>query len=510
MSLSRREFILTTAASAAALPLTLRAQGAAGIAGRWFRHGVASGDPLTDGVILWTRVTPVAGASTPVSVRWRIASDERLSQAIARGVATTSAARDYTVKVDARGLEPGRTYYYAFDTGGEQSPTGRTRTLPARADRLRLASISCSNYPTGYFNVYRCLANRPDLDAIVHLGDYVYETAAAFPDDRESGRVAMVAGEAVALADYRRLYAIYRSDVDLQEAHRLYPWVLIWDDHEIIDNASRVGAPGHTAKQGSWQTRRLGAYRAYMEWMPIRESAPLTSVRLYRRFRFGDLADLVMLDTRGLRDRQPDTADFDTLTDPRRSLLGAEQEAWLFDRLRRSQRAGTPWRLLGQQIIFAPLTTPGVKTQNLDVWDGYPVARRRVLDMIGAEKITDLAILTGDAHSSWAMDVPKPETRYDARTGAGSAAVELVSPAVSSSPMNAVAVLRERGSLLKLAVPHLKFLEGDSRGYILVDVTRERLQADWYFVPSVMERSPSESKATGFVCERGSSRLVRA
>jgi alkaline phosphatase D len=512
VAISRRDFLLTTAASAAALPLTLRAQTAAGVSGRLFRHGVASGDPLTDRVMLWTRVTPATGTTTgEIVVRWRIASDEKLAQIVASGSAPAVSARDFTVKVDAGALQPGRSYYYAFNVAGEQSPVGRTRTLPARGvDRLRLASVSCANYPAGYFNVYRAIANRPDLDVVVHLGDYIYEFAnGVYGDGSGSGRVPMPAGEASTLADYRGRYATYRSDADLQDAHRLHPFVVVWDDHEIVDNASLTGAPTHTAKYGSWATRRAEAYQAYLEWMPIRESA-LPGIRLYRSFRFGDIADLVMLDTRGLRDAQVPGSNFDALSDPRRSLLGAEQEAWMAGELRASQRAGTRWRVLGQQVLFAPLTTPGVAVQNTDIWDGYPAARRRVFDLIAGDKLTDIAILTGDIHSSWAMDVPDPATRYNSRTGAGSVAIELVTPAVSSPPLFASPELRERATLLKLAASHLKYLEGERRGYLLLDVTRDRLQADWYHVPNVSERSPLESRTMSFVCERGSSRLTPA
>lgn len=513
MGLSRRDFLISTAVSAAAIPLGLRAQTAALTAGRLFRHGVASGDPLTDRVMLWTRVTPPATRSAigPIDVRWRITADEKMTRLVARGTAPAAPERDFTVKVDAGSLEPGRTYYYAFDAGGEQSPIGRTRTLPARGgDRLRLASVSCSNYPAGYFNVYRCLANRLDLDAVVHLGDYIYEVATVVQGDGAgSGRVPMPAGEAVTLADYRGRYASYRSDIDLQDAHRLHPFIVVWDDHEIANDASVTGAPAHTAKHGSWATRRAEAYQAYLEWMPIREASK-SGIRLYRNFRFGELADLVMLDTRGLRDQQVAGTDVEALADPRRSLLGAEQETWLFEQLRESQRAGTRWRVLGQQVLFASLAIPGTAVQNVDVWDGYPAARRRVFDMIAQEQLTDIAILTGDIHSSWAMDVPRPNARYDARTGTGSVAVELVTPAISSAPMFDNAELRNRAALLKLAAPHLKYLDGEHRGYVLVDITRDRLQADWYHVPGVGTRSPRESKAASFVCERGSSRLTRA
>ena len=516
MAITRREFIQTATASAAAIPLAIRAQQSAGeVTSRLFRHGVASGDPLTDRVMLWTRVTPPAtqSATTPIDVSWQIASDEALTQIVARGTTTTAEARDFTVKVDAGGLRPGRVYYYAFTTGGERSPIGRTKTLPERGNaRMRLASVSCSNYPAGYFNVYRCLANRPDLDAVVHLGDYIYEFAnGRYGDGTAAGRVPIPTGETVTLDDYRHRYATYRSDIDLQDAHRLHPFIVVWDDHELANDAWSGGAANHSADQGDWQTRRLGAYKAYLEWMPVRESTQ-PGIRLYRSFRFGDLSDLIMLDTRALRDQQVDGRDAAALADPRRSLMGSEQEAWCFDQLRASQKADTRWRLLGQQILFAPLSLPGFPVQRPDVWDGYPAARTRVFDVLEREKIGNVAILTGDIHSSWALDVPRDPwgKGYDATSGSGSVAVELVTPAISSPPFFASASQADAAKMLLPLARHLKFLEGEHRGYILLDISRDRLEADWYHVPGVDTRSVEESKVAGFVCEHGSFRLARA
>ncbi len=484
--------------------------GPSGAGGR-FQHGVASGDPLTTQVVLWTRVTPPAGhaAAAPVEVRWRIASDERLSSPVRTGTVRTSALRDYTVKIDATGLEPGRPYYYAFEYAGEQSPIGRTKTLPAaRVERVRLASVSCANYPAGFFNVYRRLANRDDVDAVVHLGDYIYEFAnGVYGDGSALGRVPTPAGEAVTLADYRARYATYRGDPDLQAAHRRHPFITVWDDHEVANNWWTGGAINHDLLDGDWRVRKTVAIQAYLEWMPVRESGP-GAFHLYRQFRIGSLVDLVMLDTRSFRDKQP--ANADELNDPSRTMLGAVQEAWLIERLRASQKAGTTWRLIGQQILFAPLTPPGMRVQNPDVWDGYPAARARITDALARGGITNVAVLTGDVHSSWALDIPRNRSTYDGKTGAGSIAVELVTPAISSPPLFTDAALRGASSLLRLFTPHLKFLDGDNHGYVLLDVTRERVLADWYFVPTVTERTDAESKAASFVCERGSSRLTKA
>jgi alkaline phosphatase D len=520
--LTRRQFIWSTAASAVGLVSAhrrerlLHAQGSDALSGL-FRHGVASGDPLTDRVMLWTRVTPggnAAQSGTVVDVQWRIATDPALTQVVARGNARTAPERDFTVKVDAGGLQPGRPYYYAFDTGGERSPIGRTRTLPAGSvDRLRLALVCCSNYPSGFFNVYRCVANRPDLDAVVHVGDYIYEFQnGIYGDGSGLLRIPEPRREAVTLSDYRIRYATYRLDPDLQDAHRQHPFIAVWDDHELTNEAWAGGAANHNPEQGEgdWAVRQAAAYRAYLEWMPIRES-PGEGIRLYRSFRFGTLVDLLMLDTRGLRDRQAASRDVAALADPRRTILGAAQEAWLFDELRSSQRAATAWRVLGQQVIFSRVAPPGWPVLSSDPWDGYQAARDRIFDCLESERVRNVAILSGDFHSSWALDVARdPWRQYQPSTGEGSLAVELLAPAISSPPLFASPAMREHAPLLRTFLPHLKFLDGDSRGYVLIDMTPTRIQADWYFVPTVEERTAAETRAAGFVCERGSSHLVPA
>ena len=499
-----------------AWPLLVDGQTSDPTSSGWFRHGVASGDPLADRVILWTRVTPADGGSSTrfVDVRWCIARDPALAHTVAHGTVRATGERDFTVKVDAGGLQPGRPYYYAFETGGGRSPVGRTRTLPAgEVDRVRLASVCCSNYPAGFFNVYRCLANREDLDAIVHVGDYIYE----FENGRYGNGAALLRipeprREAVTLNDYRIRYATYRSDPDLQDAHRRHPFIVVWDDHELSNDAWAGGSVNHNPNQGEgdWATRKAAAYRAYLEWMPVRES-PGGGIRLYRSFRFGTLVDLVMLDTRALRDQQVASTDVAALADPNRSILGADQEAWLFDQLRSSQRAGTGWRVLGQQVMFSRVVPPGRPVMLSDSWDGYQASRDRIFDFLAAERVRDVAVLSGDLHSSWAFDLPRnPWSGYQGSTGEGSLAVELLAPAISSPPLFTDPALRERSVLLRAVLPHLKFLDGESRGYVLLDLTRAELQGKWYFVPSVLERSATETLAASFVCERGSAHLAQA
>ena len=520
VTFTRRQFLWTAAAAAVvkrlegsgAWPVELEAQADPEFANGRFRYGVASGDPLSDRVVLWTRVTmPEGHLSAPVDVRWRIATDERITQVVGQGTVRTGGDRDFTVKVDAGGLRPGWPYYYVFDAGSDRSPIGRTRTLPeGPVERVRLASLCCSNYPAGFFNVYRCVANRDDLDAVVHLGDYIYEfDNGVYGDGGGLLRLPEPRREAVTLSDYRIRYATYRSDPDLQEAHRRHPFIAVWDDHELTNDAWSGGAANHNPDrgEGDWSTRRAAAYQAYLEWMPIRE-APGGGVHLYRSFRFGTLLDLMMLDTRGLRDRQVATTDVEALLSPSRSLLGREQEDWLFNELRGSQRAGTGWRVIGQQVMFSRVVPPGRPVLLSDTWEGYQATRDRVFDLLAAEPIEDVAILSGDLHSSWAFDLPRnPWDGYD-RSGQGSLGVELLAPAISSPPLFMEPGLRERSVLLRALLPHLKMLDGDSRGYVLVDVTRRQLRGEWYFVPTVLERSAVETRAAAFVCERGSAHLA--
>ena len=513
MKLNRREFLFTTAASGLVVPFATRAQAprTSPPPSRLFPHGLASGDPLTDRVVIWTRVSGDPGAVTDVS--WRIASDPAMSRIVGKGSVRTAADRDFTVKVDAGGLQPGRTYYYSFAVGNQQSPVGRTRTLPASAvDRLRLAVVSCSNYPYGFFNVYGRIAARADLDAVLHLGDYIYEFEnGRYGDGTSYNRVPQPPGETVTLADYRLRYATYRTDPDLQEAHRQHPFITVWDDHELANNAWREGAQNHQPQsEGDWMARRAAAYRAYLEWIPVREQ-PGAGPRLYRSFRFGNLADLVMLDARALRDEQVAADNLAGLVNTQRTMLGAAQESWCFDELRRSQHDGTAWRLLGQQVLFTRMTPTGQKVRNADSWDGYQAARERVLDFLATQRMKDVVVLTGDVHSSWAMDVPRsPWDGYTSRTGEGSLAVEFTTPAISSPPPFTDGQGRERAAALRVMLPHLKFMDGENRGYVLLDVTPRRVQTDYVFVPTVSERTTMESAAASLVTERGSAHAVLA
>lgn len=477
-----------------------------------FRHGIASGDPLADRVILWTRVT----ARGPVPVRWEIAADPGFRRVIDQGVVTALPARDHTVKVDALGLEGGRTYYYRFDALGEASPVGRTRTLPEHAvTRLRLAVASCSNFPFGYFSAYRHIARRSDLDLVLHLGDYLYEYApGTYGDGRDIGRAHQPAHEIVSLADYRIRHAQYKSDPDLQEAHRQHPWICVWDDHESANNAWRDGAENHDDGEGSWRDRRAAAIRAYHEWLPIREQHGADGPHIYRSFRLGGLADLVMLDTRlhGRSRQVTDRGDAAAIGDPARTLLGADQHAWLAERLRASVRRGSTWRLIGQQLMFAQLIGDDGLLLNTDQWDGYPASRKAVLDQLAAERIPDTVILTGDIHTAWAMDVtPDPTGKaYDPATGRGSLAVELVTTSVTSpGPDGDAAALRQRETDVVRDRPHIHYVNLREHGYLLLDLDTDRAQGEWWYTDDLLDPGSGERFGAAFATARGSNHLER-
>jgi alkaline phosphatase D len=519
MTHTRRSFLAAAAAAGAAPillgdPLLRLLPSVAAQARKMFRHGVASGDPLADRVILWTRVSG-SGLTARPRVRWEIARDEAFRQIAGRGELFTNASRDFTVKIDVPHLEPGSTYYYRFEAEGERSPVGRTRTLPgADVSRLRLALTSCSNMPFGYFNAYRGLASRHDLDAVLHLGDYIYEYAnGRYGDGTKFGRASLPDREIVSLEDYRTRHAQYKTDPDLQEAHRQHPWIVVWDDHEFANNAWRDGAQNHQPDtEGAWPERRDAAVRAYYEWMPIRDQGLGRRPVIYRSFAFGTLADLIMLDTRLIdRDQEaPRREQLELIEDPARSILGQTQEQWLFAELAQSKKRGATWQLLGQQVMFSPMAPSGQPAGNKDAWDGYRPARNRVLDFVADHQISNTVVLTGDVHSSWAYDVMKdPWSGYDPTTGRGTTAIEIVTPSVTSpSGWGDAVAAKERLTKLLAERPHLKWAEGLSKGYVLLDLTASAVQADWYFVDTIERREHRESFVKGFRSEAGNPHLI--
>lgn len=496
-----------------------------------FKHGVASGDPLHDRAIVWTRITP-QGTPSSLQVIWEVAADADFRQLLHRGSTSTSAARDYTVKVDLLNLEANRRYHYRFRCNGQQSPTGSLRTLPfGTLQQARFAAISCSNYPAGYFHVYAEIARRDDLDAVLHLGDYLYEYGMGEYGTDDAwwlGRSLPLNNrkELLSLVDYRRRYALYRSDADLQALHGKLPFICVWDDHEIANDTWREGAQNHDDSEGDFHARRQAALQAYFEWMPVRPASPDDELTLFRRFDYGDLLSLHMLDTRVIgRDRQLDYRDYRSpsgfdrerfaadLNDPQRSLLGGQQKDWLLASLADSSAT---WQVLGQQVLMArmplpldvfesifegrgldPLTSASqalarrqgdadelVVPYNLDAWDGYAAEREAVLSMASSLD-KNLVVLAGDTHNAWASDL----TLEDGETvGVEFAVASVTSPGVEEYlRLGDQAVLQFERLVVQL-VDDLHYCNLSQRGYLLTSFSHEQATAEWIFVDTVKAR----------------------
>ena len=483
-----------------------------------FDHGVASGDPLSDGFILWTRVSGAAGGSLPV--RWLVASDPDMREVLRHGIAWTDDWSDYTVKTDVRGLPPGATFYYRFEIDGAVSPVGRTRTLPAgEVAGARFAVVSCSNHPAGYFNVYRDIALEDDIDAVIHLGDYIYEYGMgeyATEHAERLGRIPEPAGEVKTLADYRRRHAQYKADPDSIAMLARHPLIAVWDDHEIANDAWRGGAENHQDDEGRWRDRRDAALRAYFEWMPIRGLPDGADTRIFRRFRYGNLLSLIMLDTRLYgRDRQPDSRGAVTpeavsaaLQDPERRMLGRRQEGWLRRTL--AADAETTWQVIGQQVMLAPVFAPelgplldferpsmlpreqldhyvalsrGNPPMVLDTWNGYPHAREALLADL-QEYARNPVVLSGDLHTSMANDVYRQGAERPVT-------VEIMPPAVSSPGFDEYLPLREPGALseaTRTVNPAVRYMDTRRRGWVHLTVTNEECAAEWRLIDTVHSR----------------------
>ena len=521
-----------------------------------FQYGVASGDPLPDGVIIWTRVTPSPdatpgsgrGASTVVD--WVVAEDTALRQVVRRGTVRTDAATDHTVKVDVRGLRPGQAYAYGFSALGTDSPVGTLRTAPARGadvERLRFGMVSCSNYTGGFFSAYRHLADRDDLDFVLHLGDYLYEYGNGEdrygPDSLIGVRDHDPAVEMVTLSDYRRRHALYKADADLGALHRKYAFITTWDDHEVTNDTWREGAQNHQDDEGDFFQRRNQSYQAYDEWMPIRLPGGRTAeeTRIYRRLEFGALADLTMLDLRQYRDQQVAATDGATIDDPDRTMTGPEQQAFLEHGL---TAAGSPtWRLFGNSVQImqvkapplpaalaaalaalqgGPAPVPSLPQSGfallVDPWDGYTANRQRILEVALADGVGDPVFLTGDIHSTWAADLPLDPGTYTGTPTelSPSAGIEFVCTSVTSdnldeiagSPPRTTSVAVEQAILA--ANRHIKELEFDSHGYSVVDVTAERIQCDSYFISDREDPAATQAFYRGYASVKGSRTVALA
>jgi len=466
-----------------------------------FHHGVASGDALADRVIIWTRVTPESINDT-YEVDWQVATDASFGNVVANGTAPTDGTKDFTVKVDVTGLAAGTWYYYRFNLEGSQSIVGRTHTAPsAQVERLRFAVVSCQNYGGGlYYNAYDHLAQRTDIDAVIHLGDYIYEGTGSMSG---AGVQVLPTYEIISLDDYRQRYASYRLDSNLRKVHQQWPFYNVWDDHETANDAWFGGAGGHdTAVDGNWELRKANGTKAYFEWLPIRPVAP-DSYSIYRKIPMGPLVDLIMIDTRlEGRDEQVGVTSPE-IDDANRTILGSAQKQWLKNQLSTST---AQWKIVGNQVMFAPLMLPAVpfilpngSILNADQWDGYRSDRKEMVEHIYDSNIDNVVVITGDIHTSWGNDIPHHGLNYDPNSGDGSVGVEFVTTSVTSgsSPVSVGA------SIVSGANPHIKYVDLAQKGYLLLDADQQRVKGSWVYVSSVSLPTYTVSETAALVSING-------
>jgi alkaline phosphatase D len=553
MTMNRRAALknaLKLVGSGATLALPTVAAHAAGEAKARFDHGVASGDPSADGAILWTRATPADSTQAgDIALTWHVGETEG-GKPIRSGSIKARAARDFTAKVQATGLQPGHEYRYWFDAAdGTRSPVGRFRTLPkGRIADVVMAVVSCQLYGGGLFNAYDSIAKLDRLDAVVHLGDYIYEYGAeGYGAEVASkiGRLVEPRHEIVSLADYRMRHAQVKRDGDMQAAHARAAFICVWDDHEVANDDWMHGAENHDPKtEGDWNARKAAAMQAYFEWMPIRDpkaGEPWETIN--RSFDFGDLATLVMVETRLLaRSQQVASkgegiapADYAPMMAeralPGRELLGPAQLAWVEKTMATSVQSGKPWQVLGNQVVMAKVAGPDVERQlgpdrfaafmaklpamwrarlaagmasyraglpfNFDSWDGYPPARERLYAAFRRAKSRPI-VLSGDSHAAWANDL------HDA--SGTLVAAEFGCTAITSPSYGSL--LPGIGALIADANKgEVRFCDQDAKGFTLLTLTPDHATADFVTVSTVFAKPYTQATAARF---RASAKQITA
>ncbi|TXF90093.1 alkaline phosphatase [Neolewinella aurantiaca] len=457
-----------------------------------FPYGIASGDPLADAVIIWSMLDTAAAAKDSLVV-WQMSKTPAFKKPTS-GKLTARTANRFSIKVDVTGLEPDTYYYYRFMNAGRWSETGRTRTLPAKYDAgdVKLAVVSCNALEWGYMNAFGRISDRNDLNAVVHLGDYIYEYASGVYGDTTLGRFHEPRHEIVTADDYHTRYAQYRRMPQLRAAHQQHPFICVWDDHEVANDSYLSGAENHNPEQeGDYLTRMTSAKQVYYNWMPIRESG---DGAIYRRFRFGEMAELHMLDERlAGRDAPATSFDVTELADTSRRMLGEKQFNWLCEGLATSDAR---WQLLGNQVLFARLDLSKILPQyavNLDAWDGYAYEQQRLQDSLKAYGNPNTIFLTGDTHCSWYFDIEKDDEHL---------AYELATPSVSSANYDeliggwdTLTVARYR---LYRDNDHLNYTNIKDHGYLLLDLKAEGTTAEFHYSESIRYSTDKERSVKTF------------
>lgn len=459
-----------------------------------FFHGVASGDPLSDQVMLWTKVTPPAGNVNSIQVFWQVATDVDFTNIINFGNTTADASSDYTVKLDVCGLQPSTHYYYLFHALGQNSVTGRTKTAPAiGGTEARFAVASCSSYEHGYFNAYESMSKRNDLDAVIHLGDYIYEYEAGGYSSSVitgAGRVNQPSTEIITLTDYRIRHSHYKLDNQLQRVHQVHPFITTWDDHETANDSYKDGAQNHSSgTEGQWTTRKISGTQAYKEYMPIRNPDANDDVKIWRNLRYGNLLDLIVLDSRLWGRDEQDLGEADNSN---HKLLGNDQFSWLENQLADNT---TDWKIICQQVMMAPLEIFGTAV-NSDQWDGYSAQRDRLVDYIENNNIENPVVLTGDIHTAWVNNVPG--------NASTSAAVEFVVTSVTSPGLD---FLNSLGGLITTFNPHIQYVNLQEHGYMVLTVDQNKAQGDYVWL-NIESLDSTETAGPSYFTNNGTSNMT--
>ena len=477
-----------------------------------FYHGVASGDPLSDRVIIWTRITT---QQSSVVVHWTVAKDTSFAQVVATGNVETSNLKDYTIKVDVEGLAPNTYYYYEFEYEGKKSQVGRTKTLPVgEVDNFRIALLSCSNYSYGYFNAYNIVKERNDIDLVLHVGDYIYEDGFSEGGIDTMNRKPVPEYDAFDLTSYRMRYSCYRLDPSLRNLHQQYPMVILWDDHEFANDAFSDTALNHNpTTQGPWANRKRDAIQAFKEWIPMREDLERTNVINFVQ-NIGDLADIIYTENRIEKvkfndkeqivnlSKEKNSVIYDT---PNRTMLGNNQLDWLCSNLKESK---AKWKIIGNQVVFAPFMA---KNPSLDYpihilagWDGNPLDRKRVIDTINANNIDNIVVLSGDIHVAMAFDIPNGIEPYDELTGKGSLGVEFVCDNVTKGD-----VFTTSPAVMYHINPYLKYIKFASQGFCIIDISKEKVCCDYWETDLVETNNTSKKYLSTFCTYNEKNHLVK-
>ncbi len=473
-----------------------------------FHFGVASGDPLKDRVIIWTHVEPVRGGRKSVKVAWKVARDREFKELVNEGITTALYNNDWCVKVDVDGLKAGSTYFYQFSANGWNSQIGRTKTLPANPEEINLGFVSCSNYEAGFFAPYRILAGAPydELNAVVHLGDYIYEYGTKVYADTTLGRFHLPTHELNSLQDYRLRYATYRTDADLQMVHRMHPMITTWDDHESANNSYVDGAQNHQENEGKWSKRKQAARRAYLEWLPVRETR---DTKLYRSFKFGELANLIILDTRlEGRTKQVDSISDPTIRDTNRTILGQPQRDWFLSELKSKEQ----WKIVGNQVLFGYLRSDvlGYSELYMDGWDGYPWEKEYIMNEIHAHKVQNMVMVTGDYHSSFAQDIMFDVYKQPDLEKRGAIGVELLTPSVSSPNIDErrPKTVRDLERKFYKKNPQLRYVNLRDHGFVHLRINRKYTEAQFIMGPGRHKSSEKGTLDKAFRINSGIPKLI--